>query len=126
MAGIAILMTAVAGCATTETTAARVMKPGDFKMLAGKWTGSLYVEGQQPAAIEAVVEDTGAFNFRPISAAGAQTAGQMRIVDGGVMYETPTSKGTMTFHEGDKGWTWKWQGKSADAGQTRAELTKSK
>ena len=37
----------------------------------------------------------------PRGAPGAQQPGRMKIVDGGVVYETPTSKGTMTFHETD-------------------------
>jgi hypothetical protein len=50
----------------------------------------------------------------------------MRIVDGGVVYESPASKGTMTFHETSTGWVWKWQGKTPDGGAVRNELTKSK
>ena len=37
----------------------------------------------------------------PRGAPGAQRPGRMKIVDGGVVYETPTSKGTMTFHESE-------------------------
>jgi hypothetical protein len=50
----------------------------------------------------------------------------MKIVDGGVVYETAQSKGTMTFHETDTVWVWKWQGKTQDGGAVRNELTKSK
>jgi hypothetical protein len=44
----------------------------------------------------------------------------------GAVYETPTSKGTMTFHETDTAWVWKWQGTTTDGGAVRNELTKSK
>ena len=40
----------------------------------------------------------------PRGAPGAQQPGRMKIVDGGVVHETPTSKGTMTFHETDAAW----------------------
>jgi hypothetical protein len=52
----------------------------------------------------------------------------MRIVDGGVVYETATSKGTMTFHESQDGksWVWKWDGKTTDGGAVRNELSKPK
>ncbi len=62
----------------------------------------------------------------PRGAPGAQQPGRMKIVDGGVVYETPTSKGTMTFHETDTAWVWKWQGTTTDGGAVRNELTKSK
>jgi len=50
------------------------------------------------------------------------------VVDGGVVYETATSKGTMTFHESQDGknWVWKWQGTTTDGGAVRNELTKPK
>jgi hypothetical protein len=50
----------------------------------------------------------------------------MRIVDGGVVYESRTSKGTMSFHETDTGWLWKWQGMTSDGRPVRNELTKAK
>jgi hypothetical protein len=50
----------------------------------------------------------------------------MKIVDGGVVYESPTSKGTMTFPETDTGRVWKWQGTSTDGSAVRNELTKAK
>ena len=62
----------------------------------------------------------------PRGAPGAQQPGRMKIVDGGVVYETPTSKGTMTFHETDAARVWKWQGTTTDGGAVRNELTKSK
>jgi hypothetical protein len=127
ISGIAILMTVLVGCATVETGAPpRVMQPGDFKMLAGKWTGSTFVQQQGSLPIEAVIEETGAFYFRPMGAAAGQTAGQMRIVNGGVVYEAATSKGTMTFQEAANGWVWKWQGKSVGGGNVQSELTKPK
>ena len=52
----------------------------------------------------------------------------MKIVDGGVVYETATSKGKMTFHESEDkaSWVWKWQGTTTDGGAVRNELTKPK
>jgi hypothetical protein len=126
VAGLAILAGVAAGCASTPTGAARVMQPGDFTKLAGKWTGSEYVQQAPPQAIEAVIQDTGAFYTVLRGAPGAQRPGMMKIVDGGVVYETAQSKGTMTFHETDTVWVWKWQGKTQDGGAVRNELTKSK
>ena len=102
------------------------MQPGDFKMLAGSWTGSAYVQQAQPVAIQGVIQETGAFYIVPRGRPGAQQPGQMKIVDGGVVYESPTSKGTMTFHESATAWVWKWQGTTTDGGAVRNELTKSK
>ena len=127
--GLAIVAAAagvVVGCASTPTGAARVMQPGDFKMLAGKWTGSAYVQQAAPEAIEGVIQETGAFYIVPRGVPGAQRPGMMKIVDGGVVYEMAQSKGTMTFHESDTGWVWKWQGTTTDGGAVRNELTKSK
>jgi hypothetical protein len=83
-------------------------------MLAGSWTGSAYVQQTEPIAIQGVIQETGAFYIVPRGAPGAQQPGQMKIVDGGVVYESPTSKGTMTFHETDTAWVWKWQGTTTD------------
>jgi hypothetical protein len=117
---------ALVGCAATPTGAPRVMQPGDFKMLAGKWTGSAYVQQAAPEAIEGVIQETGAFYIVARGAPGAQRPGLMRIVDGGVVYEAPTSKGTMTFHETATDWVWKWQGTTTDGSAVRNELTKPK
>jgi len=95
-------------------------------MLAGSWMGSEYVQQAAPAAIQGVIQETGAFYIVPRGAPGAQRPGIMRIVDGGVVYESPASKGTMTFHETATGWVWKWQGKTPDGGAVRNELTKPK
>jgi hypothetical protein len=123
---VTLTAAALVGCATTPPGAPRVMQPGDFKMLAGKWTGSAYVQQAAPEAIEGVIQETGAFYTVARGAPGAQRPGFMRIVDGGVVYETATSKGTMTFHETETGWVWKWQGTATDGSAVRNELTKSK
>src|SRR5262249_5038659 len=59
---------------------------------------------------------------------GAQASGIMKIVDGGVVYESSTSKGKMTFHESQDGkaWIWKWDGMTPDGRYVRNVLTKSK
>jgi hypothetical protein len=124
--GIVILIAVLVGCAAAPAGAPRVMQPGDFKLLAGRWTGSSYVQGAASAAIEGLIQDTGAFYTVPRGASTAQAPGMMRIVDGGVVYETATSKGTMTFHESDTGWVWKWQGTTTDGSAVRNELTKPK
>jgi hypothetical protein len=118
----------VVGCASTPAGAVRVMQPGDFKMLAGKWTGSEYIQQAQPQAIEAVVQESGAFHIAPRGGPGAQRPGMMKIVDGGVVYEMANSKGKMTFHESEDKthWVWKWQGTTTDGGAVRNELTKPK
>jgi hypothetical protein len=127
-AGVIAVTAALAGCAATPTGEARVMQPGDFKMLAGNWLGSEYIQQAPPQAIQGVIQETGAFYTVLRGAPGAQRPGIMRIVDGGVVYETPTSKGKMTFHESadGKSWVWKWQGTTTDGGAVRNELTKSK
>ena len=85
IAGIALLAAVLVGCAATPAGAPRVMQPGDFKMLAGSWTGSAYVQQTQPIAIQGVIQETGAFYIVPRGAPGAQQPGQMKIVDGGVV-----------------------------------------
>jgi hypothetical protein len=128
IAGIVTLLAVLAGCAATPTGPARAMQPGDFKMLAGNWYGSEYIQQSAPQAIQGVIQDTGAFFTVLRGTPGAQRPGIMKIVDGGVVYETATSKGTMTFHESEDKthWVWKWQGKTADGGVVRSELTKPK
>jgi hypothetical protein len=126
LAGALALTAVLVGCATTPTGSPRVMQPGDFKMLAGTWTGSAYVQQAQPLAIQGVIQETGAFYIVPRGAPSGQIPGQMRIVDGGVVYESPHSKGTMTFHETATGWVWKWQGVTPDGSAVRNELTKAK
>jgi hypothetical protein len=124
---VAIVVTAalLAGCATPQAGAPRVMQPGDFKMLAGSWLGSTDVQGTLSIPIQGVIQETGAFYTVPRNG-GTQAPGMMKIVDGGVVYETATSKGKMTFHETDTAWVWKWDGVAADGGKVRNELTRSK
>ncbi len=124
--GIAIVAAALVGCAATPTGTPRTMQPGDFKMLAGSWLGSEYVQQAAPVAIQGVIQETGAFYIVPRGAPGAQRPGIMRIVDGGVVYEMADSKGTMTFHESQTAWVWKWQGTTTGGAAVRNELTKSK
>jgi hypothetical protein len=125
--GIAMVAVALAGCAT-PTGAPRVMQPGDFKMLAGLWYGSEYIQQAQPQAIQAIVEENGVFHTALRGTPGDLRPGSMKIVNGGVVYETATSKGTMTFQESQDGksWVWKWNGTTTDGSAVRNELTKSK
>ena len=125
VAGIVIAAALLAGCATPQAGTPRVMQPGDFKLLTGSWLGSTNVQGTLSIPIQGVIQDTGAFYTVPRNG-GTQAPGMMKIVDGGVVYETATSKGKMTFHESDTGWVWKWDGVAADGGTVKNELTKSK
>jgi hypothetical protein len=128
VAGIVILAAVLVGCATPQAGAPRVMQPGDFKMLAGAWEGSTDIQGTVSIKIVGVVEDTGAYYTYPHGSSGAQAPGIMKIVDGGVVYESSTSKGKMTFHESQDGksWVWKWDGVTPDGRPVKNELTKSK
>jgi len=72
------------------------------------------------------IQETGAFYIVRRGAPGVQVPGQMRFVDGGVVYESPTSKGPMTFHATETGRVGKWQGTTPDGGAVRSELAKSK
>ena len=126
IAGLAFLGAALAGCATTAPEA-RIMKPEDIKLIVGEWRGSQYVQGQEAVAIMGVIQANGAFYTAPRGAAANSVPGNIRIGDGKVLYETPVSEGTMTFHEGETAWTWKWQGKTKSNGSAVTnELTKSK
>jgi hypothetical protein len=122
------LLTAIlAGCATTPVGEPMVMKEGDFKILAGEWLGEAIVQQSQPAAIRGVIQDTGAFYIVPRGSSGSgQVPGVMKIVNGGVVYESQTSKGTMTFHQTDTGYVWKWNGVTSDGSTVKNELRKSK
>ena len=125
--GVLILAAVIAGCAAAPTNEpARVMKEGDFKQLVGHWTGSSNVQGELSEALRGMIEETGAFSTVPRASAGAQLPGMMRIVDGGVVYESRTSKGTMTFHEAPTEWIWKWNGQTTDGRYVRHELSKPK
>jgi hypothetical protein len=52
----------------------------------------------------------------------------MRIVDGGVQYDSKLSSGTMTFYETPTSFVWKWQGVSKFGNNLAVtnELTKKK
>jgi hypothetical protein len=141
---VAVLaLTGMAGCAVAPSPGpARTMQPGDFKMLAGTWDGSetthavappdpsagmSYRPSTQP--VQGVIQESGAFFTELRGVSGAQRPGPMKVGDGGVVtYETATSKGMMTFHESQDGksWVWKWDGRAADGGAVRSELTKPK
>jgi hypothetical protein len=126
LAGIAILTAVLVGCATTQLGTPRVMQPDDFKMLKGSWVGDTDIQGAVSENIVGEIQDNGAFYIAPRGKSGTQTPGMMRIVDGGVVYESPQSKGKMTFHESDSQWVWKWDGTTPDGRYVRNQLTKSK
>ena len=127
VAGIAIVTAVLlAGCATPQLGPPRVMQPDDFKMLKGSWVGDTDIQGAVSENIVGEIQETGAYYIAPRGKSGAQTPGMMKIVDGGVVYESPQSKGKMTFHESDTGWVWKWDGKTPDGRWVRNQLTKSK
>ena len=126
VAGIAIWAAVLAGCAATPTGTPRTMQPDDFKMLAGTWLGTAYVQGTAAEAIQGVIQDSGAFYIVPRVGGGTQRPGMMKIADGKVTYEMPTSKGSMTFEESSTAWIWRWQGTATDGSAVRHELTKPK
>jgi hypothetical protein len=125
IAGLTFLGAALMGCATT-VPGPRTMKPEDLKLIAGEWRGTAYVQGQQAVAIQGFIYENGAFYVAPRGNPANQVSGFMRIVDGKVVYESPASDGTMTFHEGATEWTWKWQGKTKNGSAVTTELTKGK
>ena len=128
VAGIVILTAALTGCATPQAGTPRVMQADDFKMLAGAWTGSTDIQGTLSVEIDGLIQESGAYFTHPHSSSAAQTSGIMKIVDGGVVYESSTSKGKMTFSESQDGkaWVWKWDGMTPDGRYVRNVLTKSK
>jgi hypothetical protein len=128
VAAIVILAAVLAGCATPQAGTPRVMQEGDFKMLAGAWTGSTDIQGTVSVNIDGVIQDTGAYFIHPHGSSSGQASGFMKIVDGGVVYESSTSKGKMAFSESSDGksWVWKWDGMTPDGRWVRNELTKSK
>ena len=128
VAGIAVVTAVLVGCATPQAGAPRVMQADDFKMLAGAWAGSTDIQGTLSVEIDGVIQESGAYYTHPHSSSSAQTSGIMKIVDGGVVYESSTSKGKMTFSESQDGksWVWKWDGMTPDGRYVRNVLTKSK
>jgi hypothetical protein len=128
VAGIAMVAAVLVGCATPQAGAPRIMQADDFKMLAGAWAGHTDIQGTVSINIDGVIQDTGAYYTHPHGSSGAQASGVMKIVDGGVVYESSTSKGKMTFSESQDGksWVWKWDGMTPDGRYVRNELSKSK
>ena len=126
--GVLVLVAVIAGCAAAPTNEpARVMKEGDFKMLAGHWTGKTDVQGELSAEIEGMINEDGSFWIADRRPNATQASGTMKIVDGGVQYDAAKSKGKMTFHESSTAWTWNWQGETKDgARRVSNQLTKSK
>ena len=125
--GAVIVAVILAGCAAAPTSGPRKMQADDFKWLAGQWRGTAYVQAEPVVAVEGVIYENGSFFIAPRGAPGAQQPGQMKIVDGGVVYDSPTSEGKMTFQEAPTEWVWQWQGKTkiGDKAVTH-ELRKSK
>ncbi len=125
--GAMVLAVGLAGCAAGPTSGPRMMKADDFKWLAGEWKGSSYIQAEPTTNITGVIYENGSFFIAPRGMPGAQQPGQMKIVEGGVVYETPTSEGKMSFLEASTEWVWQWQGKTkiGDRAVTH-ELRKSK
>jgi hypothetical protein len=126
--GVLVLAAVIAGCAAAPTAGPpRTMKEGDFKLLAGHWTGQTDIQGELSAEIEGTIQENGSFWIADRRPNATQAPGTMKIVDGGVQYDAAKSQGKMTFHETDTGWVWNWQGLTKD-GERRVsnKLTKSK
>jgi hypothetical protein len=122
-----VLLVSLAGCATAPTSGPRRMQADDFKWLAGEWKGSSYIQAEPTTNITGVIYENGSFFIAPRGMPGAQQPGQIKIVDGEALYETPTSQGKMVFLENATEWIWQWQGKTkiGDKAVTH-ELRKSK
>jgi hypothetical protein len=125
--GAVALAMVLAGCAAAPTSGPRKMQADDFKWLAGEWKGSSYIQAEPTTNITGVIYENGSFFIAPRGMPGAQQPGQMKIVDGEALYETPTSQGKMVFQENATEWIWQWQGKTkiGDKAVTH-ELRKSK
>jgi hypothetical protein len=105
-----------------------IMKQGDFKRLAGFWTGTGYVQEAAPINVQGVIYEDGEFTVQERRLGASPTPGSMRIVDGRVQYDSRGSAGTMTFYETPTAWVWKWQGISKFGNNLAVtnELTKPK
>jgi hypothetical protein len=128
VAGIAMVTAVLVGCATPQAGPPRIMQADDFKMLSGAWSGSTDIQGTLSVETDGIIQESGAYYTHPHSSSAAQTSGIMKIVDGGVVYESSTSKGKMTFSDSQDGksWVWKWDGMTPDGRYVRNVLTKSK
>ena len=112
LVGAVVLAVSLAGCAGGPQSGPRKMKTEDFKRLAGPWRGTSNVQGEVSQNVEGVIYENGSFYIVQRGSPGAQMPGQMKVVDGDVIYDTPTSEGKMTFQEGGSDWVWRWQGKT--------------
>jgi len=128
--GLLALVVIGAGCATPEPPLPPplVMKQGDFKRLAGLWYGTGYVQEAAPLNIQAVIYEDGEFTVQERRLGATPYPGSMRIVDGGIQYNSQLSSGTMTFYETPTSFVWKWQGVSKFGNNLAVtnELTKAK
>ena len=128
--GLFALVVIGAGCATPEPPLPPplVMKQGDFKRLAGLWYGTGYVQEAAPLNIQAVIYEDGEFTVQERRLGATPYPGSMRIVDGGIQYNSQLSSGTMTFYETPTSFVWKWQGVSKFGNNLAVtnELTKAK
>jgi len=128
--GLLALVVIGAGCATPEPPLPPplVMKQGDFKRLAGLWYGTGYVQETAPLNIQAVIYEDGEFTVQERRLGATPYPGSMRIVDGGIQYDSQLSSGTMTFYETPTSFVWKWQGVSKFGNNLAVtnELTKTK
>ena len=128
--GLLALVVIGAGCATPEPPLPPplVVKQGDFKRLAGLWYGTGYVQEAAPLNIQAVIYEDGEFTVQERRLGATPYPGSMRIVDGGIQYDSQLSSGTMTFYETPTSFVWKWQGVSKFGNNLAVtnELTKAK
>ena len=128
--GLLALVVIGAGCATPEPPLPPplVVKQGDFKRLAGLWYGTGYVQEAAPLNIQAVIYEDGEFTVQERRLGATPYPGSMRIVDGGIQYDSQLSSGTMTFYETPTSFVWKWQGVSKFGNNLAVtnELTKTK
>jgi hypothetical protein len=100
---LVVAVASLAGCATTPAPAlppAVTLQPADLRSLAGEWEGSVTgsrsgtFDGPRLSGTMSVKED-GSFTS---NLSGQPGAGQLRIVDGKLMYEGANMRGTATVH----------------------------
>jgi hypothetical protein len=125
---LVVAAVSLAACAMAPPAAlppAVTLQPGDLKSLAGEWEGSVTgsrtgtFDGPRLSGTMSVKED-GSFTS---NLSGQPGAGQLRIVDGKLMYEGANMRGTATVHGTGKDQVLKGQGTWVGSpGQSSVEM----
>jgi hypothetical protein len=125
---LVVVVASLAGCAAAPPAPlppAVTLQPGDLKSLAGEWEGSVTgsrtgtFDGPRLSGTMSVKED-GSFTS---NLSGQPGVGQLRIVDGKLMYEGANMRGTATVHGTGKDQVLKGQGTWVGSpGQSSVEM----